>query len=177
MIEQNGLYYWDALGLYRNLKDRFSSSNTMAQEADCFGIVMGRGFRAARPQRRAAGQPALLSQRHRGGHGSGSRHRAAGDAVFAHRHCGMRFNTVYQLFARVQGKRSRACDAKTLLFSRICTYFSQVNERNRNTRLRPPACSTMANCRRWDAQTMDALQIPKRIFTDVDFAGTLRGHP
>ncbi len=38
MIEQNGLYYWDALGLYRNRKESFLKLKHDVHEADCFGI-------------------------------------------------------------------------------------------------------------------------------------------
>jgi rhamnulokinase/L-fuculokinase len=38
MIEQNGLYYWDALGLYRQLKESFLKLRQEGLEADCFGI-------------------------------------------------------------------------------------------------------------------------------------------
>jgi rhamnulokinase len=41
MVEQNGLYYWDALGLYRELKDSFARLRQQGGEADCFGSTRG----------------------------------------------------------------------------------------------------------------------------------------
>ena len=38
MIEQNGLYYWDALALYRNRKESFLKLKHDGHEADCFDI-------------------------------------------------------------------------------------------------------------------------------------------
>ena len=176
MIEQNGLYYWDALGLYRNLKESFLKLKHEGHEADCFGIdTWGVDFGLLDHNGALLGNPRC----YRNGTESGmaSVHAVVPQETLFSRTgiASMPFNTVYQLYARLQEKDPALEHAKTLLFSPdLYGYFFTGEQRTEYT-IATTSMLYDGEHRRWDTQTMDALQIPKRIFTDVDFAGTLRG--
>ena len=176
MIEQNGLYYWDALGLYRNLKESFLMLKHEGHEADCFGIdTWGVDFGLLDHNGALLGNPRC----YRNGTEAGM---AAVHAVVPQETlfsrtgiASMPFNTVYQLFARVRENDPALEHAKTLLFSPDLYAYFFTGEQKTEYTIATTSMLYDGERRRWDAQTMDALQIPKRIFTDVDFAGTLRG--
>ena len=176
MIEQNGLYYWDALGLYRNLKESFLKLKHEGQEADCFGIdTWGVDFGLIDHNGALLGNPRC----YRNGTEAGM---AAVHAIVPQETlfsrtgiASMPFNTVYQLFSRVQENDPALAHAKTLLFSPDLYGYFFTGEQKTEYTIATTSMLYDGERRRWDAQTMDALQIPKRIFTDVDFAGTLRG--
>ena len=176
MIEQNGLYYWDALGLYRNLKEAFLKLKHEGHEADCFGIdTWGVDFGLLDHNGALLGNPRC----YRNGTEAGM---AAVHAIVPQETlfsrtgiASMPFNTVYQLFARVREYDPALEHAKTLLFSPDLYAYFFTGEQNTEYTIATTSMLYDGERRRWDAQTMNALEIPKRIFTDVDFAGTLRG--
>ena len=176
MIEQNGLYYWDALWLYRNLKESFLKLKHEGHEADCFGIdTWGVDFGLLDHNGALLGNPRC----YRNGTEAGM---AAVHAVVPQETlfsrtgiASMPFNTVYQLFARVQENDPALEHAKTLLFSPDLYAYFFTGEQKTEYTIATTSMLYDGERRRWDAQTMNALEIPKRIFTDVDFAGTLRG--
>ena len=176
MIEQNGLYYWDALGLYRNLKESFLKLKHEGHEADCFGIdTWGVDFGLIDHNGALLGNP----QCYRNGTEAGMANVHAAvpqETLFARTGiAAMPFNTVYQLYARVREQDPALEKAKTLLFSPdLYGYFFTGEQRTEYT-IATTSMLYDGEQRRWDTQTMDALRIPKKIFTDVDFAGTLRG--
>ena len=176
MIEQNGLYYWDALGLYRNLKESFLKLKHEGHEADCFGIdTWGVDFGLLDHNGALLGNPRC----YRNGTEAGM---AAVHAIVPQETlfsrtgiASMPFNTVYQLFARVRENDPALEHAKTLLFSPDLYAYFFTGEQKTEYTIATTSMLYDGERRRWDAQTMNALEIPKRIFTDVDFAGTLRG--
>ena len=176
MIEQNGLYYWDALGLYRNLKESFLKLKQDGIEADCFGIdTWGVDFGLIDHNGALLGNPRC----YRNGTEAGmvSVHAVVPQNVLFSRTgiaC-MPFNTVYQLYSRIQENDPALERAKTLLFSPdLYGYFFTGEQRTEYT-IATTSMLYDGEHRRWDADSMAALGIPERLFTDVDFAGTLRG--
>ncbi len=176
MIEQNGLYYWDALGLYRNLKESFLKLKHEGLEADCFGIdTWGVDFGLIDQNGALLGNPRC----YRNGTEAGMANVHAivpQETLFSRTGiASMPFNTVYQLYARIKQGDPALEQAKTLLFSPdLYGYFFTGEQRTEYT----IAASSMlydGENRRWDTETMRALRIPSHVFTDVDFAGTLRG--
>ena len=88
----------------------------------------------------------------------------------------MPFNTVYQLYARVQEHDPALESAKTLLFSPdLYGYFFTGEQRTEYT-IATTSMLYDGEKQNWDTDTMRALGIPERVFTEVDFAGTLRGN-
>ena len=87
----------------------------------------------------------------------------------------MPFNTVYQLYSRVKERDPALENAKTLLVSPdLYGYFFTGEQRTEYT-IATTSMLYDGEQRRWDKETMQRLGIPSRVFTDVDFAGTLRG--
>jgi sugar (pentulose or hexulose) kinase len=176
MIEQNGLYYWDALGLYRNLKESFLKLKQDGIEADCFGIdtwgvdfglIDQNGALLGNPRCYRNGTEAEMSAVHA---------LVPQQTLFSRTgNAAMPFNTVYQLYARVKQNDPALECAKTLLFSPdLFGYFFTGEQRTEYTIATTSMLYDGEN-RRWDAETMHALGIPAGVFTEVDFAGTLRG--
>ena len=176
MIEQNGLYYWDALGLYRNLKESFLRLKQDGIEADCFGIdTWGVDFGLLDRNGALLGNPRC----YRNGTETGMANVHAivpQQTLFSNTGiASMPFNTVYQLFARVQENDPALESAKTLLFSPdLYGYFFTGEQRTEYT-IATTSMLYDGEQRKWDTETMYKLGIPSRVFTDVDFAGTLRG--
>ncbi len=177
MIEQNGLYYWDALGLYRNLKESFLKLNQEGHEADCFGIdTWGVDFGLIDQNGALLGNPRC----YRNGTEAGM---ANVHAIVPHyelfAHTGiasMPFNTVYQLFARVQEHDPALETAKTLLFSPDLYGYFFTGEQKTEYTIATTSMLYDGENRRWDTEIMQKLGISDRVFTEVDFAGTLRGN-
>jgi sugar (pentulose or hexulose) kinase len=176
MVEQNGLYYWDALGLYRQMKEAFLRLKHEGIAADCFGVdTWGVDFGLIDRNGALLGN----SRCYRNGTPEGMARVHAvvpQQTLFARTGiASMPFNTVYQLYARVQEHDPALQQAETLLFSPdLYGYFFTGEKRTEYT----TATTSMlydGEHRRWDIDTLRALGIPQGIFTDVDFAGTLRG--
>ena len=176
MIEQNGLYYWDALGLYRNLKEAFLKLKQDGAEADCFGIdTWGVDFGLVDQNGALLGNPRCY--RNGTEAGMSAVHTVVPQQELFSRTgiASMPFNTVYQLYSRVKERDPALENAKTLLFSPdLYGYFFTGEQRTEYT-IATTSMLYDGEQRRWDKETMQRLGIPSRVFTDVDFAGTLRG--
>ncbi len=176
IIEQNGLYYWDALGLYRNLKESFLKLKHDGHEADCFGIdTWGVDFGLIDQNGALLGNPRCY--RNGTEAGMASVHAVVPQETLFSRTgiaC-MPFNTVYQLYARLKENDPALKKAKTLLFSPDLFGYFFTGEQKTEYTIATTSMLYDGEHRRWDTQTMDALGIPSRVFTEVDFAGTLRG--
>jgi rhamnulokinase len=176
MVEQNGLYYWDALGLYRQIKESFVKQKLRGVEADSFGIdTWGVDFGLLDQNGALLGNPRC----YRNGtqaemdavHGVVSQR-----TLFEHTGiASMPFNTIYQLYTRVREEDPALRHAKALLFSPdLYGYFLTGEQRTEYTIASTSMLFDGVN-KRWDSETMRALGIPERIFTAIDRAGTLRG--
>lgn len=177
MIEQNGLYYWDALGLYRNLKESFLKMKQDGIEVDCFGIdTWGVDFGLIDHNGALLGNPRC----YRNGTEAGMANVHAivpQQELFSRTGiASMPFNTSYQLYARVQEHDPALEQAKTLLFSPDLYGYFFTGEQKTEYTIAITSMLYDGEKRRWDAETMRALGIPERVFTEVDFAGTLRGN-
>ncbi|MEA4870109.1 MAG: rhamnulokinase family protein [Christensenella sp.] len=176
MVEQNGLYYWDALGLYRNLKESFLKLKHDGLEADCFGIdTWGVDFGLIDKNGALLGNPRCYR--------NGTEAQMAlvhgvvpQQALFSRTGiASMPFNTVYQLYARVQEADPALQHAETLLFSPDLYGYFFTGERQTEYTIATTSMLYDGERRRWDEETMRMFGIPKNLFTSVDFAGTLRG--
>ena len=176
MVEQNGLYYWDALGLYRNLKESFLKLKHEGAEADCFGIdTWGVDFGLIDKNGALLGNPRCY--RNGTEDGMARVHSVVPQSSLFSRTgiASMPFNTVYQLYARVQENDPALNCAKTLLFSPDLYGYFFTGEQRTEYSIATTSMLYDGERRRWDEETMRALNIPANLFTAVDFAGTLRG--
>ena len=176
MVEQNGLYYWDALGLYRNLKESFLKLKHDGMEVDCFGIdTWGVDFGLIDKNGALLGNPRCY--RNGTEEGMARVHGVVPQSTLFSRTgiASMPFNTVYQLYARVQEGDPALSSAKTLLFSPDLYGYFFTGEQQTEYSIATTSMLYDGENRRWDEETMRALKIPANLFTSVDFAGTLRG--
>ena len=176
MIEQNGLYYWDALGLLRQLKESFLRLKREGAEPDCFGVdTWGVDFGLIDHNGALLGNPRC--------------YRNGTEADMAAVHAlvprkmlfsrtgiaSMPFNTVYQLYARIRQGDPALANAKTLLFSPDLYGYFLTGEKRTEYTIATTSMLCDGENRRWDDKTMRALGISETVFTDIDFAGSLRG--
>ncbi len=176
MVEQNGLYYWDALGLYRQLKESFLKLKHDGLEVDCFGIdTWGVDYGLIDKNGALLGNPRCY--RNGTEEGMARVHAIVPQQTLFSRTgiAAMPFNTVYQLYARVQEGDPALQQAETLLFSPDLYGYFFTGERKTEYTIATTSMLYDGANRHWDTETMRALGIPAGIFTEVDRAGTLRG--
>ena len=176
-VEMNGVFYWDLPYLYNQLKQGLLAFKQLnVGDLDCFGIdTWGVDY-------------GLLDEN---GHllGNPRAYRMSVDAdiervwetvdfptLFARTGiASLNFNTVYQLARRKAENDVVLSNAKTMLMMPdLLGYFLTGEAKSEYTNVTTSMLfnpSTMD----WDWETIDALKLPKHIFTEVDRAGQLRG--
>ena len=177
-VERDGVWYWDLPYLLGEIKKGFAAfKQAGVGELCCFGIdtwgvdyglldkngrLLGlpRAYRYAEDEDREAVQrivdfPTLFSR--------------TGIADLS-------FNTVYQLYRRKREDDGDLKSAQTLLLMPdLLGYFLTGEKKSEYTNV----TTTMLydpTARDWDWQTIGELGLPRHIFTEIDRAGTLRGH-
>lgn len=177
-IEMNGVFYWDFPHLYNALKQGFLAFRQLnIGPLDCFGIdTWGVDY-------------GLLD---RNGHllGDPRAYRMSVDADMDRvwekvdfktqfQRTGiaaLNFNTVYQLARRkAEGDVALENAEMLLMIPDLLGYFLTGEAKSEYTNV---TTSMLYNptTKDWDWETIDALQLPKKIFTEIDRAGMLRGH-
>ena len=177
-VEMNGVFYWDLPYLYNQLKQgllAFRQQN--AGELDCFGIdTWGVDY-------------GLLDEN---GHllGNPRAYRMSVDAdvervwekvdfptLFSRTGiANLNFNTVYQLARRKAEKDVPLANAATLLMiPDLLGYFLTGEAKSEYTNVTTGMLYNPTT-KDWDWETIQALGLPKHIFTEIDRAGQLRGH-
>ncbi len=176
-IEMNGVFYWDLPYLYNQLKQGLLAfKHAGVGELDCFGIdTWGVDY-------------GLLD---RNGHliANPRAYRMAVDGdmeavwkivdfptLFARTGIAtMNFNTVYQLYRRkLEGDVALENAETMLLMPDLLGYFLSGEKKSEYTEVTTSMLYDPAK-RDWDWQTIDELDLPRRIFTEIDRAGTIRG--
>ncbi|MBQ4577504.1 MAG: rhamnulokinase, partial [Clostridia bacterium] len=176
-VEMNGVYYWDLPYLYSQLKEGLLAFKRLGLgDLDCFGIdTWGVDY-------------GLLDEN---GHllGNPRAYRMAVDADmdrvwekvdFATQFsrtgiAKLNFNTVYQLARRKAEKDAALGCARTLLMMPdLLGWFLSGEAKSEYTNV---TTSMLYDPTRkdWDWSTIEELGLPRRIFTEIDRAGQLRG--
>ena len=176
-IEMNGVFYWDLPYLYNQLKQGLLAfKNANVGELDCIGIdTWGVDYGLLDQNGQLLSNPRS--------------YRYAVDAdmeeawkivdfktLFARTGIAtMNFNTVYQLYRRKRQHDPALDAAQTLLMLPDLLGFFLTGEAK--TEYTNATTSMLYNptTKDWDWQTIDALGLPRKIFTKLDRAGTLRG--
>ena len=177
-IEMNGVYYWDLPYQYNQLKQGLLAFKQLnIGDLDSFGIdTWGVDY-------------GLLDEN---GHllGNPRAYRWAEDSdmdrvwetvdfptLFSRTGIAtMNFNTVYQLHRRVREGVVSLENAQTLLLMPdLLGYFLSGEAKSEYTNV---TTSMLYNpsTKDWDWETIDALNLPRDIFTEIDRAGTVRGY-
>ena len=176
-IEMNGVYYWDLPYLYNQLKQGLLAfKNANVGELDCFGIdTWGVDYGLL------DGNGQLLSNPRSYRYAEDADMQAVWQTVdfptlFARTGIAtMNFNTVYQLYRRKLQNDPALESAQTMLMLPDLLGFFLTGACK--TEYTNATTSMLYNptTKDWDWQTIDALGLPRRIFTELDRAGQLRG--
>jgi len=177
-VEMNGVCYWDLPYLYNQLKlGLLAFKNADVGQLDCFGIdTWGVDY-------------GLLDEN---GHllGNPRAYRMAVDAdmeavwktvdfptLFARTGiASLSFNTVYQLYRRERENDAALREAKTLLLLPDLLGYFLTGERKSEYTNATTSMLYNPTKKDWDRETIRALGLPEGIFTELDRAGSLRGH-
>lgn len=176
-IEVNGVLYWDALNLFLQLKNALASFGKKGiGELASFGIdTWGVDYGLLDRNGRLLGNP--VSYRHAVDADMETAWEKVPKEVLFSRTgiASMNFNTVYQLYRRRREGDAALEGAKTMLMMPdLLGYFLSGEAMSEYTnvttsQLYDPAAGD------WDYSTIQALGLPKEIFTKIDRAGSLRG--
>ena len=176
-IEMNGVYYWDLPYLYNNLKQGLLAFKQLnIGELDCFGIdTWGVDFGLLDKNGHLLGNP--RSYRYAKNEDM-ERVWETIDFPTQFRRTGiaaMNFNTVYQLARRkAEGDVALENAEKLLLMPDLLGYFLTGEAKTEYTNL----TTTMLynpTTKDYDWESIDELGLPRKIFTETDRAGQLRG--
>ncbi len=176
-VEMNGVFYWDLPYLYNQLKQGLLAFKQLnIGDLDCFGIdTWGVDYGLLDKNGHLLGNPRA--------------YRMSVDAdmdrvaetvdfptLFARTGiANLNFNTVYQLARRKAENDVVLANANTMLMMPdLLGYFLTGEAKSEYTNV---TTSMLFNptTKDWDWETIEALELPKHIFTEVDRAGQLRG--
>jgi len=176
-VEMNGVYYWDLPYLYNQLKQgllAFKQENV--GDLDCFGIdTWGVDYGLLDKNGHLLGNP--RAYRYAVDEDFEETWKIADFPTLFSRTgiANLNFNTVYQLYRRKRQDDVALEQAETmLLMPDLLGYFLTGEMKSEYTNV---TTSMLYNptTKDWDWQTIEELGLPKKIFTEMDRAGQLRG--
>lgn len=178
-IEMNGVFYWDTPYLYRQLKEGLLAfrRGDFGELDSCgidtwgvdFGLLDRNGHLLGIPRSYRLGVQAdidAVTQRIPAAQLYG---RSGIDTTLT-------FNTLYQLFRRKrEGDAALAGADKLLLTPDLLGYFL-TGEMGTEYTIATTTQLYNPTTRDWDWDTIDQLELPRHIFTEIQPSGTIRGH-
>ena len=176
-VEMNGVYYWDLPYLFNQLKlGLLAFKQANVGELDCFGIdTWGVDFGLLDKDGHLLGNP--RAYRYSVDEDMEEAWKVVDFPTLFQRTgiATMNFNTVYQLYRRKRQGDVALEQAQTLLLiPDLLGYFLTGEMKSEYTNV--TTCMLYnPTTKDWDWETIDALGLPRHIFTPIDQAGTLRG--
>ncbi len=86
----------------------------------------------------------------------------------------LNFNTIYQLYERVQEKNTELSDAETLLMlPDLLAYFLTGDKLSEYTNVTSTNLFNVET-QNWDFEVINKLNIPQKLFTEIDYPGQIR---
>lgn len=178
-IEMNGVFYWDTPYLYNQLKQGLLAFKQGGYgDLDAFGIdTWGVDY-------------GLLD---RNGHLNGIprsyrlgtqedidavKEKIPAETLYSRTgiDTSLTFNTLYQLYRRVREEDSALLTADTLLLTPDLLGYFLTGAKGTEYTIATTTQLYNPTTQDWDWETIEALGIPKHIFTKIDKTGTIRGH-
>ncbi len=177
-IEMNGVFYWDLPYLYNQLKQGLLAFKRLdVGELDCFGIdTWGVDYGLLDANGHLLGNPRAYRMAV-----DADMERVWETADFATQFsrtgiAAMNFNTIYQLARRkAEGDVALANAQKLLLMPDLLGYFLTGEAKSEYTNITTGMIYNPTT-KDYDWQTIDELGLPRHIFTQMDRAGSVRGH-
>lgn len=176
-VEMNGVFYWDLPNLYKQLKlGLLAFKQANVGPLDCVGIdTWGVDYGLLDRNGHLLGNP--RAYRYAEDHDMVEANKVVDFPTLFSRTgiANLNFNTIYQLYRRKCQKDVALEQAETLLLMPdLLGYFLTGEMKSEYTNV---TTSMLYNptAKDWDWETIEALELPKKIFTPIDRAGQLRG--
>ncbi len=178
-IEMNGVYYWDTPYLFSQLKQgllKFKQGGYGDLDAfgiDTWGVDYGlldknghltgvpRSYRLGTQEDIDAVKERIPAQTLYGRTGIDT---------------GLTFNTLYQLYRRKREDDVALENAETMLLTPDLLGYFLTGEKGTEYTIATTTQLYNPTTKDWDWETIDQLELPRKIFTKIDKTGTIRGH-
>ncbi len=178
-IEMNGVFYWDTPYLFKQLKEGLLAfkqggyGDLDAFGIDTWGVVYGllgkNGHLAGVPRSYRLGTQEDIEA---------VKEKIPAEILYSRTgiDTSLTFNTLYQLYRRKREGDVALENAETMLLTPDLLGYFLTGEKGTEytiattTQLYNPATKD------WDWETIEQLDLPKKIFTKIDKTGTIRGH-
>ena len=178
-IEMNGVFYWDTPYLFNQLKQGLLKFKQGGYgELDSFGIdTWGVDYGLLDKNGHLAGVPRsyrLGTQEDI----DAVKEKVPANTLYARTgiDTSLTFNTLYQLYRRKREGDVALEVADTMLLTPDLLGYFLTGEKGTEYTIATTTQLYNPTTKDWDWQTIDALGLPRKIFTKIDKAGTIRGH-
>ena len=178
-IEMHGVYYWDTPYLFSQLKQgllKFKQGGYGDLDAfgiDTWGVDYGlldkNGHLAGVPRSYRLGTQADIDA---------VKAKIPADVLYSRTgiDTGLTFNTLYQLYRRKQEGDVALENAETMLLTPDLLGYFLTGEKGTEYTIATTTQLYNPTTKDWDWETIDQLELPRKIFTKIDKTGTIRGH-
>jgi rhamnulokinase len=177
-IEMNGVFYWDTPYLYKQLKQGLLAfkqggyGDLDAFGIDTWGVDYGlldkNGHLAGVPRSYRLGVQADIDA---------VKEKIPAETLYARSgiDTNLTFNTIYQLYRRLQEEDSALEIAETMLFTPDLLGYFLTGAKGTEYTIATTSGLYNPTTKDWDWETIETLGIPKKIFTKIEQSGTIRG--
>ena len=178
-IEMHGVYYWDTPYLFSQLKQGLLKFKQGGYgELDAFGIdTWGVDYGLLDKNGHLTGVP----RSYRLGNQEdidAVKEKIPADVLYSRTgiDISLTFNTLYQLYRRKREGDVALNNAETMLLTPDLLGYFLTGEKGTEYTIATTTQLYNPTTKDWDWETIDALEIPRKIFTKIDKTGTIRGH-
>ncbi len=178
-IEMNGVFYWDTPYLYSQLKQGLLAFRQGGYgDLDAFGIdTWGVDYGLLDKNGHLAGVPRsyrLGTQEDI----DAVKENIPADVLYSRTgiDTSLTFNTLYQLYRRKREGDVALEVADTMLLTPDLLGYFLTGQKGTEYTIATTTQLYNPTTKDWDWETIDTLEIPRRIFTKIDKTGTIRGH-
>ncbi len=177
-IEMNGVCYWDTPYLYNQLKQGLLAFQQGGYGAlDSFGIdTWGVDYGLLDKNGQLAGLPRCYRLGNQADIDA-VKEKIPADVLYSRSgiDTGLTFNTLYQLYRRKREEDPALEIADTLLLTPDLLGYFLTGEKGTEYTIATTTQLYNPTTHDWDWETIDQLELPRRIFTKIDPTGTIRG--
>ncbi len=178
-IEMNGVFYWDTPYLYNQLKQgllKFKQGGFGDLDAfgiDTWGVDYGlldkNGHLAGVPRSYRLGTQEDIDA---------VKEKISADVLYSRTGIDttLTFNTLYQLYRRKREGDVALEVADTMLLTPDLLGYFLTGEKGTEYTIATTTQLYNPTTKDWDWETIDELELPRKIFTKIDKTGTIRGH-
>ena len=178
-VEMNGVFYWDTPYLYNQLKQgllKFKQGGFGDLDAfgiDTWGVDYGlldkNGHLAGVPRSYRLGTQEDIDA---------VKEKIPSDVLYSRTgiDTSLTFNTLYQLYRRKREGDVALEVADTMLLTPDLLGYFLTGEKGTEYTIATTTQLYNPTTKDWDWETIDELELPRKIFTKIDKTGTIRGH-